>query len=87
MDSRQCVAVLLNRFYNRYKYWSNIIMNNQSEKNLREAEIEIAYEYLRQKDWERMNRNREIMSWATLNIVFVGVAVMAISAIYIVVLS
>jgi len=62
-------------------------MNNQSEKNLRESEIEIAYEYLRQKDWERMNRKREIMSWATLNIVFVGVAVMAISAIYIVVLS
>jgi len=62
-------------------------MNNQSEKNLREAEIEIAYEYLRQKDWERMNRKREIVSWATLNIVFVGVAVMAISAIYIVVLS
>jgi len=62
-------------------------MNNQSEKNLREAEIEIAYEYLRQKDWERMNRKREIMSWATLNIVFVGVAVMAMSAIYIVVLS
>ena len=62
-------------------------MNNQSEKNLREAEIEIAYEYLRQKDWERMNRKREIMSWITLNIVFVGVAVMAISAIYIVVLS
>jgi len=62
-------------------------MNNQSEKNLREAEIEIAYEYLRQKDWERMNRKREIMSWITLNIVFVGVAVMAMSAIYIVVLS
>jgi len=62
-------------------------MNNQSEKNLREAEIEIAYEYLRQKDWERMNRKREIVSWATLNIVFVGVAVMAMSAIYIVVLS
>jgi len=62
-------------------------MNKQSEKNLREAEIEIAYEYLRQKDWERMNRKREIVSWATLNIVFVGVAVMAISAIYIVVLS
>ena len=62
-------------------------MNNQSEKNLREAEIEIAYEYLRQKDWERMNRKREIMSWAMLNIVFVGVAVMAMSAIYIVVLS
>jgi len=62
-------------------------MNNQSEKNLRESEIEIAYEYLRQKDWERMNRKREIVSWATLNIVFVGVAVMAISAIYIVVLS
>ena len=62
-------------------------MNNQSEKNLREAEIEIAYEYLRQKDWERMNREREIMSWITLTIVFVGVAVMAISAIYIVVLS
>ena len=62
-------------------------MNNQSEKNLREAEIEIAYEYLRQKDWERMNREREIMSWITLNIVFVGVAVMAMSAIYIVVLS
>ena len=62
-------------------------MNNQSEKNLRESEIEIAYEYLRQKDWERMNRKREIVSWATLNIVFVGVAVMAMSAIYIVVLS
>tara|TARA_R100001369_G_scaffold614_1_gene2066 strand:- start:1275 stop:1463 length:189 start_codon:yes stop_codon:yes gene_type:complete len=62
-------------------------MNNQSEKNLREAEIEIAYEYLRQKDWERMNREREIMSWITLNIVFVGVAVMAIGAIYLVVLS
>lgn len=62
-------------------------MNNQSEKNLREAEIEIAYEYLRQKDWERMNRKREIMSWITLTIVFVGVAVMAIGAIYLVVLS
>jgi len=62
-------------------------MNNQSEKNLREAEIETAYEYLRQKDWERMNREREIMSWITLNIVFVGVAVMAIGAIYLVVLS
>ena len=62
-------------------------MNNQSEKNLREAEIEIAYEYLRQKDWERMNRKREIVSWITLTIVFVGVAVMAMSAIYIVVLS
>ena len=62
-------------------------MNNQSEKNLRAAEIEIAYEYLRQKDWERMNREREIMSWITLNIVFVGVAVMAIGAIYLVVLS
>jgi len=62
-------------------------MNNQSEKNLREAEIEIAYEYLRQKDWERMNREREIMSWITLTIVFVGVAVMAIGAIYLVVLS
>lgn len=62
-------------------------MNNQSEKNLRESEIEIAYEYLRQKDWERMNRKREIVSWITLTIVFVGVAVMAISAIYIVVLS
>ena len=48
-------------------------MNNQSEKNLREAEIEIAYEYLRQKDWERMNRKREIVSWITLTIVFVGV--------------
>jgi fatty acid desaturase len=62
-------------------------MNNQSEKNLREAEIEIAYEYLRQKDWERMNRKREIVSWITLTIVFVGVAVMAIGAIYLVVLS
>jgi len=62
-------------------------VNNQSEKNLREAEIEIAYEYLRQKDWERMNREREIMSWITLTIVFVGVAVMAIGAIYLVVLS
>ena len=62
-------------------------MNNQSEKNLREAEIETAYEYLRQKDWERMNREREIMSWITLTIVFVGVAVMAIGAIYLVVLS
>ena len=62
-------------------------MNNQSEKNLREAEIETAYEYLRQKDWERMNRKREIVSWITLTIVFVGVAVMAIGAIYLVVLS
>ena len=62
-------------------------MNNQSEKNLRESEIEIAYEYLRQKDWERMNRKREIVSWITLTIVFVGVAVMAIGAIYLVVLS
>ena len=48
----------------------------EKEKNLRNAEIELAYEYLRQKDWERMNKQRDLMSSISAGLWMVGVIVL-----------
>tara|TARA_R110002153_G_scaffold227756_1_gene380518 strand:+ start:62 stop:256 length:195 start_codon:yes stop_codon:yes gene_type:complete len=56
-------------------------MINQTEKQLREAEIELAYQYLRQKDWERMNKRRELMSWVGLTALMIGLAVLALGGV------
>ncbi len=45
----------------------------EKEKNLRDAEIELAYEYLRQKDWDRMNKQRDLMSAISMGLWMVGV--------------
>ena len=49
----------------------------EKEKNLRNAEIELAYEYLRQKDWERMNKQRDLRSSISAGLWMVGVIVLA----------
>ena len=56
-------------------------MSKQTEQQLREAEIELAYQYLRQKEWERMNKQRELMSWAGLTALMVGLAGLALGGI------
>ena len=56
-------------------------MINQTEKQLRDAEIELAYQYLRQKDWERMNKRRELMSWVGLTALMIGLAVLALGGV------
>ena len=56
-------------------------MNKQTEQQLRDAEIETAYQYLRQKDWERMNKQRELMSWVGLTFMMVGLAGLALGGI------
>ena len=56
-------------------------MNKQTEKQLRAAEIEVAYQYLRQKDWERMDKRRELMSWLSLTALMVGLAGLALGGI------
>ena len=56
-------------------------MNKQTEKQLRAAEIEVAYQYLRQKDWERMNKRRELMSWVGLTVMMVGLAGLALGGV------
>ena len=56
-------------------------MINQTEKQLRAAEIEVAYQYLRQKDWERMNKKRELMSWAGLTVMMIGLAGLALGGV------
>jgi len=56
-------------------------MINQTEKQLRAAEIELAYQYLRQKDWERMDKRRELMSWAGLTVMMVGLAGLALGGV------
>ena len=56
-------------------------MIKQTEQQLRAAEIEVAYQYLRQKDWERMNKRRELMSWVGLTALMVGLAVLALGGI------
>ena len=56
-------------------------MNKQTEKQLRAAEIEVAYQYLRQKDWERMNKRRELMSWVGLTVMMIGLAGLALGGI------
>jgi hypothetical protein len=59
-------------------------MNKQTEQQLRDAEIEVAYQYLRQKDWERMNKQRELMSWVGLTFMMVGLAGLALGGINII---
>ena len=54
----------------------------EKEKNLRNAEIELAYEYLRQKDWERMNRQRDLMSSISAGLWMVGVISFALVGTY-----
>jgi hypothetical protein len=56
-------------------------MNKQTEQQLRDAEIEMAYQYLRQKDWERMNKRRELMSWVGLTVMMIGLAGLALGGI------
>ena len=59
-------------------------MSKQTEQQLRDAEIEVAYQYLRQKDWERMNKQRELMSWVGLTFMMVGLAGLALGGINII---
>lgn len=56
-------------------------MINQTEQQLRAAEIETAYQYLRQKDWERMNKKRELMSWVGLTALMIGLAGLALGGV------
>jgi hypothetical protein len=56
----------------------------QTETDLREAEIELAYQYLRQKDWERMNSHRDLMSFITTAIAMLGVLAGAVGGTYLV---
>tara|TARA_R110002153_G_C12887633_1_gene450421 strand:- start:36 stop:230 length:195 start_codon:yes stop_codon:yes gene_type:complete len=56
-------------------------MINQTEQQLRDAEIEVAYQYLRQKDWERMNKKRELMSWVGLTALMIGLAGLALGGV------
>ena len=59
-------------------------MSKQTDQQLRDAEIEVAYQYLRQKDWERMNKQRELMSWVGLTFMMVGLAGLALGGINII---
>ena len=59
-------------------------MNKQTEQQLRDAEIEVAYQYLQQKDWERMNKQRELMSSVGLTFMMVGLAGLALGGINII---
>lgn len=56
-------------------------MNKQTEQQLRAAEIETAYQYLRQKDWERMNKRRELISWVGLTVMMIGLAGLALGGV------
>tara|TARA_B110000879_G_scaffold80777_1_gene112111 strand:+ start:266 stop:454 length:189 start_codon:yes stop_codon:yes gene_type:complete len=49
----------------------------QNDNDIREAGIEAAYKYLRQKDWERMNKQRDLMSAISVCLWMVGVIVLA----------
>lgn len=53
----------------------------KTEQQLRDAEIEVAYQYLQQKDWERMNKKRELMSWVGLTVMMIGLAGLALGGI------
>ena len=54
----------------------------QNDNDIREAGIEAAYKYLRQKDWERMNRQCETMATISLGLWIIGVAALAVTGIY-----
>ena len=49
----------------------------QNDNDIREAGIEAAYKYLRQKDWERMNKQRDLMSAISVGLWMGGVIVLA----------
>lgn len=53
----------------------------KTEQQLRDAEIEVAYQYLQQKDWERMNKQRELMSWVGLTALMIGLAGLALGGV------
>ena len=53
----------------------------KTEQQLRDAEIEVAYQYLQQKDWERMNKKRELMSWVGLTALMIGLAGLALGGV------
>ena len=53
----------------------------KTEQQLRDAEIEVAYQYLQQKDWERMNKRRELMSWLGLTALMIGLAGLALGGV------
>ena len=53
-----------------------------TEKEKRDSEIESAYKYLRQKDWERMNKQRDLMSAISVGLWMVGVIVLAFVGTY-----
>tara|TARA_R110002153_G_scaffold162184_1_gene314659 strand:+ start:400 stop:588 length:189 start_codon:yes stop_codon:yes gene_type:complete len=54
----------------------------ETEKEKRDSEIELAYKYLRQKDWERMNKQRDLMSAISVGLLMVGVIVLAFVGTY-----
>ena len=53
-----------------------------TEKEKRDSEIESAYKYLRQKDWERMNKQRDLMSAISVGLLMAGVVMLACIGIY-----
>ena len=56
-------------------------MNKQTEQQLRDAEIEVAYQYLRHKEWLRMDKQRDLMSMVSLTVFMVGLAGLALGGI------
>ena len=54
----------------------------ETEKEKRDSEIEKAYQYLRQKDWERMNKQRDLMSSISVGLWMVGVVMLAFVGTY-----
>ena len=54
----------------------------ETEKEKRDSEIELAYKYLRQKDWERMNKQRDLMSAISVGLLMAGVVMLACIGIY-----
>ena len=56
-------------------------MSKQTEKQLRDAEIELAYQYLRHKEWQRMDKQRDLMSMISLTVFMVGLAGLALGGV------
>jgi len=54
----------------------------QKEKNSRHAEVELAYEYLRQKEWERVSSQQDLMRSISVALWAVGVVALAFVGIY-----
>ena len=49
--------------------------------NQRQIEINRAHQYLAQKDWERLDNKRELLSWVGLTALMIGLAGLALGAI------